>query len=645
MGIRSGQPSISPTFADGEDDTSVIGSKDTINTLSRAWNANLVDENLVIKRGGIFAVASAWSTRRVRQGFEYQKADGTKEILLYGEDATTNGTTGILGKLLTAASPSTISSGLRDAVKPSFTQFRTLAFIFTGYGNLIYNGTTTRAPGIPKPNVAPTFISFTAGDLNTNGAYLFAYTYWNSTTGAESSPSDPSAQVITGLDAAQAGVIINVQGGNATIADKIKIYRTSSAGPTFYLDQIIDNGDVAVSVTCSVSDTGLGEEMELDNSQLTSPAKYGVSLDSRIFAAGFENNPNRVQFSKIGQGGAMPESFQVADFVDCDLNDGDRIVGLGVVNSTVIVLKERSVGRLVKISTDGVGLERTGSQKYIYDKISSEVTGVSHHCMATIDNVLVWLGRNDIYATDGTQIFRLGKRKRKTIKRLNYSVSWKFWCVNDVANQQLIFGVCRPGISEVDYQLVLHYRNFPTVAFTTWTPGPNSNTHPGVTAACAFPVTVNKDTVLYAGTSTNNGLVYQLNKGNSDNGMPIYFSIGSRWEKNANPTQPIVFHSYYIKAVGTGSAPNNTLTCKFEADATENNVIKSATFTLANSNVNWNTANWSEFNWSGLKLSTIKFFPIIRADFGRCLYENTYANQPIAVKAVDNVIQPQAVAA
>lgn len=637
MTIRAARLEKYPTFAEGVDDTSNIASQDTINTLSIADNVNLVDDSLATKRNGYTPVHSAWSTRRIRQGFEFKNQDATKSILVYGEDSAVTGTSGVLAKLNGASTPTVIASSLKDGVKPVILQFRSLGFIFNGDRNIIYTGTGIRDMGIPAPLSAPAFVSFIAGDKNTEGSYTVAYTYYNSTTGAESSPSDFSDTIITGTTAGQTGFRMSVNPGDPTLADRIRGYVTVSGSQDLFFEKDVPINSTFIDFT--LPDTQTGDELELDNTPLLSPAAFGVVNDNRIFVGGFATNPNRIQYSKIGRTGAMPESFQVEDFVDCNINDGDKIIGMGVIGTVVIVIKERSVGKLIRISATGLGLERGGSQKYIYEEISKNTTALSHHLILVQDNLCVWLGRDDIYATDGTQIIRLGRRIRNTIRRMNNSLSWKFSAINDTQNQQLIFSVCRGGEVEPDFQFVGHYRNAPKIAFTYYRPGPNKSTHPGITAASFFQVTVNSEPAIYFGSSAAEGLTHQLGVGTSDNGKDIYFQVASRWESIRNLEKQGTFHSYYFFATGTGVAPNNTILASFEKDSLGGVSVKSRLFQLSISSSNWSVPNWSQFLWGSLALSPLRFFPQKKAYFGRCVFSNYYKDQPIAIKSVTSLIQ------
>lgn len=638
MSIRDSEGSRYISFVEGVDDTTVVGSKELVGTLSKGDNTDLVDDSLLKKRNGSFPVnTAAWSTRRIRGGIEYKNSNGTVEQLLYGESSTTTGTSGILGKINGTSTPTTITSGLKDDIKPSLFQFRSLIFLLNGTNNLIYNGTTTRQIGIDGPVSAPSLSTTISGSLNTSAAYIYGYSYYNTVTGAESNLSPISDSFTTGSDSSGSGFTINVVAGTSTTADKIRIYRSVSGGDVlFFVDEI---SITSTSYSDTIADVDLGTEAELDNSRLPEVAKFGIVNDNRIFAGGFPSNPNRTHYSKIGITGPMPESFQALDFIDCNINDGDKILGYGVAGTSTIVLKERSVGRLTRIDSATGGLERQGSPKYIYEEISSQVTGISHHLMVSLDNICIWLGRDDVYGTDGVNIFRFGKRRRRTIIGLDFSQAHKWSCINKTKTQQILFAVTQEGQTEPNYQLVGHYRNFPKIAWTNYNYGLPITTYPGLNVGCFFEVTIDRQKEVYFGSAAAEGTVFQMDVGASDNSLAIYWDVRLPWDDGQNPAAQKLFHSYYLFALGGTSSTNNTLVFTWEENYNEDTIIKTATSNVSNSTVAWNGTTWNGSTWDSGKFTQVKFFPHRRAYSGRLGWNNLFADKPIAIKAVSGIKQ------
>jgi hypothetical protein len=650
MGIRQEQAQRYESFVYGVDDTSPIDSAETKGTLSVALNCDLVDDALVKKRNGYTVVnGTAWSgIARIRKGFEYVKSDGSLQNLVYGEANPVTGTSAKFGKI-TAPTITDIKTGLVDALQPSIVQFRSLAFVFNGTDDFIYDGTSTRQIGITAPVNAATFNTTINGNLNQSSNYLVIYTYRNSTTGAESSASPASAVMTTGGTAATDGLRVNVTAGDSATADQIRVYRTVAGGSTFFYDT-----DVAISATTADlvnSDATIsvaGRQLEPDNSRLPEKAKYAIIQDNRVFVAGFVSNPNRVQYSKVGQNGSMPESFQAQDFVDCNITDGDKIIGLNRVNSVVLVLKQRSVGKLTPIIVPSSDPELAGSRKYVYEEIARDITGVSNEVFLSVDTFAIWLGTDDIYATDGSQIFRsststlqtttngIARRILSTYRTINFTQKTKFSAVNKVDTQQILFSCPRSGQAESDFQFVAHYRNFPLIAFTYYSPGADTSTHPGITAASLFAATESNVRVYYFGDSGTSGKVYKLNSGTNDNGKGIYWDVRLPWDSNGDPSQPKLFHSYYLFAVGDGSGDSITHTFEREKLAI---VVDTASTALAlDPGSTWGAPAWGSFAWASTSLLPLRFAPHLKAHYGRYGFNNINADQPMSVIGLLRVV-------
>jgi hypothetical protein len=636
MGIRDAAGDQYLSFGEGVDNTTAIGSEELKGTLSIADNTDLVDESLGKKRAG-YQTVTGWSSYNIRGGLEYKNVDGNRQNLIYGEASILTGSSGIWGTFSGTGLPTTLRSGLLDGVKPSMCQYRSLAFLFNGQNNLLFDGNSVRQIGIDAPTTAPTFITNISGEQVPSGSYLFAYSYYNSQTGAESNLSPISDSFVAGATASLAGFRIGVTAGSSITADKIRIYRSFSGGQILFFEDEINISDT--SFDSVALDAGLGVEAELDNSRLSEAAKFGIVADNRLFVGGFPSNPNRVQFSKVGISGPMPESFQALDFIDCNINDGDRVLGLGKAGDNVIIVKERSVGRLVRVAAETGGLERQGSVKYLYEEISSKVTGLSHHLIVSLDNIVIWFGRDDIYGTDGSQVFRFGKRVRNTIKALDFNLAHKWSSLVKTDSQQIMFAVTKDGKNECDFQLVGHYRNFPKIAFTFYTAGPDPTTHPGLIVGSFFEVTINGLTKFYFGSANASGKIFKMDIGDNDNGSAIYWKMGLPWDGGRQKMAKKHFHSYYLFAAGAGIAPNNTIIHKLETN-TNASTAATATSTLIGNNPLWSSVNWGSFNWADVTFNPLKFFPNKKAYFARYTWENTFADQPVAVRALAGVWQP-----
>lgn len=94
-----------------------------------------------------------------------------------------------------------------------------------------FDGTTTSKWGIVSPAAAPTIDTATAGPLNTytTAGWNYVYTYFNSNTGHESSPSPLSAA--TGIITSKEVKVTVVASADSQVTN-IRIYRSTDGGST-----------------------------------------------------------------------------------------------------------------------------------------------------------------------------------------------------------------------------------------------------------------------------------------------------------------------------------------------------------------------------------------------------------------------------
>ena len=621
------------SFINGVDNTTPLESPEITNTLSECINGEMVDNDIIKTRPGFIGITNINSNYIIREGIEYTKSDGTKEQIVYLESTTPTGTSGILGRINDPVIDN-ITTGLPDGIKPCMIQAGSLLFVFTGVSDFLYDGSVTRQIGIDAPTVEPQIRQLISGSLNDSGYYVFTYCYRNSKTGAISSPSLPSATIINGTS--NSGIQVQVTPGSPTTADTIDIYRTVSGGTVYYYD-----GSTSITSTTYdsiIEDTGLGTELELDNSRLPEAAKFGILMDNRLFIGGFKSNPNRIQHSKIGINGTMFESFQIADIIDCNINDGDITLGLGKMGTKVGVLKSRRVGKLIPIEQALQGLEIGGSQKYIYKELSTECTGANHHSIFNIGGIMGWLGTDNIYASDSLDVRPIANRIRNTIRRLNHTQDYKCSSFEINHTQQVIISVIRPGQVESDYQLVLHYKDYPILGWTMFSSGINPNTHPGIPIGCIWEVTISGIKEIYFGSNNSNGKIYQYNVGTNDDNYPIYWSIKGQWETGPDAMGRKAFQSIKYLATTKAASPNNILTNTWEENGYEY-VVKSETSTISTSN-KWGTFKWKAKKWAGSKFTNVQFFPNRKAFLGRFGCYNDDLDAPFSIKSMRMLYRP-----
>jgi hypothetical protein len=254
----------------------------------------------------------------------------------------------------------------------------------------------------------------------------------------------------------------------------------------------------------------------------------------------------------------MPESFEVKAVADTIGKNGtnDGSVGGAACGDIPIILKSNSIGRL-----DSIGFpdpsNPSDQQLYVYTEISDKVGAVSHWASTQVNQELLFLGRDNIYCTDGQQVRSVADQIQATIRALGFSSTQivKVSCENDVKYKRVYFQVFfNSAASAPAYTLVGDYRQYPNFRWTWYTPGTNSTTHPGIRAGCLFQVTNTTDGTkdIYAGNIDQNGQLYKLNDGTNDNSLGIYQKIVTRPYAMERPLNQKLYKKAGVHLSGNG---------------------------------------------------------------------------------------------
>lgn len=597
-----------------------------------AKNVNLGLSGGYTKREGYENQASTpWGSRDVTAGIEYKTAAGLTKVLVFGTDGTASG--GIFGEFA-SGSVSAISSSLSGTVRPNFVQFDALCFFYNGTdAPILYDGTATRQVGITKPATAPTAVQGTTGSLTQLGTYIAAYTYYNSVTGAESSPSALSASVT--LTGANDDITWTISAGSATTADTIRFYRSVANGNTLYLE-----GTAAISATSFIStaaDSALGRQIELDNSRITdllatsNYARFPTVADNRVF---LKTGVNEIRFSKIGQEGPMPESFEAKAVVTTvgRLGANDDIVGLNRINQLPIVIKESSLGRLDPIGLPDTTLSRD-NVAYVYREISDVVGGVSHNAAAQVLGELVFLSKDNIYATDGIRVRPIADSIQATIRSLGFTSTQRpqLSMINDVEKRRIYISCFASSIAtNPTTVLVGDYQLYPDFRWTTYEPGTNTTTHPGIIPGCFFHVTNTSTGKLdvYFGNTQANGKIYKMNEGDNDDTKGIYMRIVTRPYFGGNPLLYKLYKKAEIQAQGDGNDYDLTICTIYDLTGTEEECIPLSLYANAylydNASSLYDTAMYADDS-----VKQLEYYMHRKAKYLQLVIKQTEADAPV----------------
>jgi len=614
----------------GLDTTSSITDMDFL-ALRLADNTDIEDNGTIKKRNGYTSLLGAdWTGEIIHQGLEFKY--GTNIALTVAGHAA-GASSGKFGKVTAAfAGISDIKTGLANT-RPSIFSMDNRLFYFNGTDDFLYDGTNTRQIGITAPTNAPTLNTTINGSLVPGAIYIYSYTYYNSVTGAESSPSPLFISPAVSADPLD-GFRLNVTSGDATTADTIRLYRTVASGVVPSLDTTAAIG--ATTIDSTKGDAGLGKAMELDNSRHTlfGNFKYGWGSENRVFLTGNSTKPSRAIVSAIYSEGPHPESFPAKNFIDCESSRGafDYNLGGGMAGDTVIIQKKNSVGRIEKIGADSTDPTlQADPVVFVYREISRAVTGVSHFSACTVFGEYIWLGRDNVYATDGTNVRAIGDKIRATILSYNFLTDDKFSAFNDITNKRIYISIkSSQAQTECDYVLVGKYNNYPDFAWSIYRPGINATTHPGILSGCFFEALDFDNTrrVLF-GNNQFNGKLYYLNTGTNDDGFPIYFRIRFAPVSFGFDEEEKLFIQDIVQCLGNGLNYNLTARSFYNFG----DVDQESQFLNLNTSISlWGSLIWGAGLWGSGTSPIIRNNNIhTKAFFKQLQLENFNADQPITI--------------
>lgn len=292
-----------------------------------------------------------------------------------------------------------------------------------------------RTAGLPDLASTPTV---TAGGVGT-GAYVYAYVYYYTyqvgtatfedygpvTIATVTSAAAPNISAIThsGIPALSNSTTDNYDTASANL--KVKIYRTTDAGQTFFYVGSVNNGTTTFSD--SVTDATLqannillyteGGAVENDPPPLCKLVHVTGALAYYAHVKiGSEIKSNRLLQAVPGDIDAVPSDF----FCDVD----DEIVGLSSVKGSPILLCRRFPYRI-----DGQ-VDVTGAGEMVSQKLSEAAGCISSQSVVQTVEGVFWASLDGIYYTDGYNVIRLNE---------DYDKTWATW-VASTSQQERIQG-------------------------------------------------------------------------------------------------------------------------------------------------------------------------------------------------------------
>lgn len=422
--------------------------------------------------------------------------------------------------------PTNIGSGYTSGEIMDFLNYKDDIYYSNGVDpGHVWDGTTERLWGIVAPTTAPTFAADSGGGLT--GVYQYCYTYFSSTTGAESAISPFSAAHTV------VAATINLTGLTASTdpqVDKLRVYRTTAGGALFLLLETAMAGIYSYTLnngtTTYADNTGDVDLGTFEAPLFNDPPGLFVGIeewDGRIW--GFAKNSTQVAYSNdefltpAGQG--IPwESFGAENFIDFNL----KVFG---------IKKSPNFNELWIHTSGGIyAITRTGiaDDPYQPQIRNSSWFATSHYSIINIYN---------------DQWFLTSTKKWMSVDSSGY-VSYQSYPIEPT--------LLLANPTRLKYTQAVHYRsnsknqfravysNNADTAFSVmlasnylqktpydenWMRYPSWEYH-NITSTCMGIVkNSNEEDVLYTGTS--DGRIIQQDTGTNDDGAAIVWSMSLGW--------------------------------------------------------------------------------------------------------------------
>jgi hypothetical protein len=252
--------------------------------------------------------------------------------------------------------------------------------------------------GIAAPTVAPVLADGGAGGLIEAGDYIGVYTYYNSTNGAESNPSPPSAPAtIIALHKRDWSSVTSSTNGQV---DSRRLYVTlaNQTGEYFFAGTIPNNA--AGTFTDNTPLAGLGRQVSFDNNLPPSNLELVELFRERLFVS----DGRDVFFSNIIGGQSNVQGFGVFNVIPVTPDDGHRISVLHAHGQQLIVGK-----------TNAIFFITAAGGAFALDVLSDNHGCIAPLSMKTAERLLFWYSGENVYRSDGINVVSISTVKIRKI--------------------------------------------------------------------------------------------------------------------------------------------------------------------------------------------------------------------------------------
>lgn len=278
----------------------------------------------------------------------------------------------------------------------SMFQYKNICYgIRSGIGLVRSDGTYVGPAGIAAPTAAPVIADGAAGDIPA-ASFKAVYTFYNANTGVESNPSPVSNTLVHAgskkID--WTGIAVST---NAQVTSR-RIYRSlpDASGEYFLVDEIANN-----SATTYTGDNTLAQDLDTAVSQTNgvppSGLLFGVVHKERLFTTDGKD----LLHSEDG----MLESFDPDAVIPIFPDDMHDISALHSYGDRLIVAETDKVHYLVG----------SGPDTFSPGTLSDRHGCISHHSMKSAEGLLLWLGVDNVYRSDGNDVKGIASVKLRDI--------------------------------------------------------------------------------------------------------------------------------------------------------------------------------------------------------------------------------------
>lgn len=292
-------------------------------------------------------------------------------------------------------------TGSNQVTISALQDFNTETYVYRNYNGVYYYvGNITTSGGTLVDSTADI-----SGNLQLDetkylipyGTYQYVYTFYNSSVGHESAPSNVSTEI----DLSNNGGTIkltNLEVSSDSQVDKKRIYRIGGNLTVFTLVEEIDNSITEYSDV--LGDTKVDGHL-LDTGDASVPP---ANLDFLTEANGilFGAIDNILRFTPVNQPYSWPEDY----FIRLERN----ITGIGAT----------SVGVIVFIGNKAYVITGTDSSVFTKHPLSRQQGCINHDTVVDATNFLGWVSNDGICSTSGgliavVSLDKLGKTKLDTV--------------------------------------------------------------------------------------------------------------------------------------------------------------------------------------------------------------------------------------